>query len=538
MEYEQLRHLKRRFTHKLKLIDSEWRDHWKEVSEYIAPRRGRFLDREGRAAEGGKKRRKILNGTAGDAFSVAVSGIKGGLTPRSLPWFTLTLEDTEMAKWKPAKMWLSEVERRMYAVFAKSNFYAATNEIYGEQFLFGTGPVEILENPETHCWLVPWSVGEYALATDDLGRVDSAFRWYWMSVRSMAQKWGEENLRPETRELLRNRPDHHMEVVRAIFPRSDYDPRKRDALNMPWGTVYWEKGMADNEYIVEGGFRTRPAMFPRWESIGEDAYGNDCPGFKVLPDVKSLQLMESDKMRLVEMAANPPYNLPAKFKDRFSLAPGAKNRVGTDQQVKPSIEPNLQIGELRAEIRDVEQRIRTSMFYDLFLMLANNPDGQMTAYEVAKRYEEKLQVLGPMVESQQSDFLDPCVDRVFDIMLTRGLIPPPPEDLEGEDLKVEYTSILSQAMKSAGVTAIEQHMGFVGQIAQFDPTVLDTVNTDEMAYEHGNIKHVNPNIMRSREEVKARREQRQQMQEQQAQLESAQAAASVAKDLKQAQIEE
>ena len=41
-------------------------------------------------------------------------------------------------------------------------------------------------------------------------------------------------------------------------------------------------------------------------------------------------------------------------------------------------------------------------------------------------------------------------------------------------------SILAQAQKMMGLSAIEQAVAFAGQLAQVDPTVLDTLDSEQV----------------------------------------------------------
>ncbi len=132
----------------------------------------------------------------------------------------------------------------------------------------------------------------------------------------------------------------------------------------------------------------------------------------------------------------------------------------------------------------------------------------MTAREVVERHEEKLLVLGPLLESLEGELLDPFIDRTFELALEAGVIPPPPPELEGLDLKVEYISPLAQAQKMIGVTAIEQGARFVGSISAVKPEVIDIVDWDEMTRQHLQMDGVSPRIIRDPEVVAAERKAR------------------------------
>src|SRR5258708_22639753 len=111
----------------------------------------------------------------------------------------------------------------------------------------------------------------------------------------------------------------------------------------------------------------------------------------------------------------------------------------------------INLGDLREDMAETQQRIRRAFFEDLFLMMAQSDELRgsqpVTAREVEERHEEKLIALGPVLERTNDELLNPLVDRVYDMMDARGMFPPPPQDLHGQRLKVEYISIMAQAQK-------------------------------------------------------------------------------------------
>jgi hypothetical protein len=529
---EKLRRLKRRYKLKRDSDDADWHSHWKDLADFILPRHGRFVDKHTQAGKGDKyKHSKIINGTASRAVSIAVSGLKGGLVPHSLPWLKLSLWDEDMNDWEPARRWLHDVQQVMYGVFTRSNFYSAVHTPFLEQVVFGTGPFAVYEDPKKMIRCVPWTVGSYTLATDHAGSVDTGFRWYWMTARTVAEQFGAENCTPQTRSMAEKNPDAQVRVINAIFPRKDYDPNKAGAENMPWASVYWEDGAPEDSFLKESGFNTKPVMFPRWEVVGEDAYGSNCPGMEMLGDIKMLQKLERDKLASIDKVVNPPMNIPSSFKGRLSLLPNAQNYVNAKENeiIRSTVQITPDIGAVASEIREVENRIRQGFFNDLFLMILE--DKNMTATEVARRHEEKLAILGPVLERQNSEFLSPLVDRVFDILMRNGRLPEPPREIQGQEIKVEYTSLLAQAQKAVGTQAIERTAMFAGNLANFNPEVLDRVNFDAMLEEYADLAGADPKMLRSDDEAAEMRQQRKQAQAQQMMMEQASQAAKAAKDL-------
>ena len=185
----------------------------------------------------------------------------------------------------------------------------------------------------------------------------------------------------------------------------------------------------------------------------------------------------------------------------------------------------------------VRNRIQRAFYEDLFLMLANSDRRQITAREIEERHEEKLLALGPVLEQVNQDLLDPLTDIVFDIHMRQGLIPPPPQELQGMDLKVEYVSIMAQAQKMLGIAGVDRFTGFVGQLAAADPSVLDKIKADKVVDVYADMTSVPPNIVRSDDEVKLIRDQRAKAQQAQAQAQAMQMQVQNAQALSQTKLE-
>ena len=101
--------------------------------------------------------------------------------------------------------------------------------------------------------------------------------------------------------------------------------------------------------------------------------------------------------------------------------------------------------------------------------------------------------------------------------LPNGLIPEAPKELHGVPLKVEYISVMAQAQKLIGIEAVERFSGFVGQVAQRDPSAADNVDVDQMIEVYGEMTGIPPGIIRPEDQVQAIRQQRQQAQQAQQQ---------------------
>jgi len=65
---------------------NEWRAHWKEISDYMIPQKGRFLmSPSEKQNRGNKVNSRIINGTAKKALRTLAAGMQGGLTSPARP---------------------------------------------------------------------------------------------------------------------------------------------------------------------------------------------------------------------------------------------------------------------------------------------------------------------------------------------------------------------------------------------------------------------------------------------------------------------
>jgi hypothetical protein len=528
-QIEEIRALKKRYKWAKDNRDSYRRPEWEDLSKFISPAHGRFLDtRDTIPARGEVDRSAIINSTATRAKAIAVSGIKGGLVPHSLEWFKLGLQDEEMQEYEPVKEWLHAAERTMYGVFNRSNFYEAIYSPFEEQITFGTGPFQINEHPTHVIHCDPWTVGEYTLISGPYKTVDTGFRRYWLTARVIAERWGVCNMSAHARGLLENNPDSFIEVVHCIMPRKDIDTNKMDCFNMPWASIWFEAKGAGELILGESGYCSQPVMFPRWVVVGEDPYGPDCPAMEVLGDVKMLQRMERDKLRALALIIDPPMNVPSSMYGRLKTAPRSQNIVsGTENDaIRETLAGvNFDIERIDRAIQTVERRISEGFFNDLFLMMLGQERSGTTAFEIAKKHEEKLTLLGPVIERQNSELLTPVIERVFDICYRRGLIPPPPEEISQAEMRVEYISLLAQAQKAVGVNAIERGVGFITNLSEAYPEARYKIDALRVANEYAAMQGMSPRLLRSDDEAQAMYDQTMQAQQAAVQQEQQMAAA-------------
>ena len=492
----------------LKSERASWFAHWQELTSYILPRNGRYFrqDRD----RGYRRHNNIYDSTGTRALRVLGAGMMSGATSPARQWFRLATPDPELNSYDPVKLWLDDVTKRMQRVFQKSNTYNALHQMYEELGCFGTAATILLPDYQSVIHHYPLTCGEYCISTDAKGRVCTLYREFEMTVSQVVKEFGLEKCSVSVQNMYRTgNLDQWVPVIHAIEPRADRDTKKRDAKNMPWGSWYFEVGGEEGVFLRESGFQYFPALCPRWSVIGGDIYGNS-PGMEALGDIKQLQHEQLRKAQAIDYQTKPPLQVPASMKNRDveTLPGGVSYYDGQSNGIKTAFEVNLNLQYLLNDIMDCRERVRGAFYADLFLMLANIPNTRMTATEVAERHEEKLLMLGPVLERLHNELLSPLVDITFNRMVASGAIPPAPQELQGMDLNVEFVSMLAQAQRAIGTNAVDRFVGNLGAIARMKPDILDKFDQDQWADVYADMLGVDPSLIVADKEVAVLRDAR------------------------------
>lgn len=530
--------LDERFGH----LDAEfatWKPHFEELTRHLLPRNGRYLSSD--RNRGYKAHNNIYDNTGTRAVKTARAGMLAGASSPARPWFALETPDPQLNKRHSVMQWLTQVRDLMMRAMARSNVYGALDSAYGELLVFGTSCTLVRPHFERLVHCTPITAGQYRFATGEDGVVDTCLREFDMTVGQMVKEWGIDRLSHHSAELARlGQLDQWVTIRHAIEPRIDRDLTKSDNRNMPWRSVYWERG---HDYLVQdvlsiSGFEQFPVLGPRWDVSGGDIYGNG-PGMEALGDVKSLQHEQLRKGQGIDYMVKPPLQVPNSMKNNeVKMMPGGINFVepgaGGGAQITSAWNVDLRLDYLLEDIKDIRDRIRSSFFADLFLMIAQ-ADHRMTAFEVARRHEEKLLMLGPVLDRLHNELLRPLVDLVFHHLDRAGLLPPSPPELQGMPLTVEFVSMLAQAQKAVMTQQADRLHVKVAELRELKPDVVDKFDADAALDRYAQLLGTDPSMLIPTEEVLEVRQARAQAQAAAAQVEAMAPMAGAAKDMAQAQ---
>lgn len=487
---------------------------WRDLADFILPKMPRFLSSDRNNLD--KRNSNIVDSTATFAARTLAFGMMSSVTSPSRPWFVLGLEDFDLMEYGPVRQWLSIVTQRMRDTMLKSNIYTVLPNCYLEMGVFGTSAFGMYEDKETILRAYPYPIGSYSIGADSRLKIDSLSRTFQMSAKQIVERFGAENVSDQVRSSYERSLAggvQYYDVTHVICPNADYVKNSMTPNGKKWSSVYYETGQNGGKFLKQSGHDRFPALVSRWSLTGEDVWGSspamDCHG-----DIRGLQLLQKNKARAIEKQVNPPLVGPPSLQNKsVSLLPGKityDDSLSEKNGLRPIHDVRFDIQGVVEDVSEHHSRIKQAFYSDLFLMLTMTDRREITAREVEERHQEKLIVLGPVLERLNDELLDPLVDHFFDGMLKGGLIPTPPKEIQGADLKVEYISVLAQAQKLTALAGVDRLVSYAGTIAAVKPEVLDKIDFDQTIDEYADKLGVSPGIVRDDSETLKIRQAREQ----------------------------
>lgn len=525
---------------------STFEAHYKELSEFLDPRRGRFFveDRN----KGDKRFKNIINNAAGRALRRAVAGMHAGIMSPARPWINWTLFDKDLLQDYDVKAWLELFRDVVLMVFNASNAYNQSPLMLRELLVFGTGCMTHVDDFEDVARFYTHTVGSYRVAQDRKLRVNTISRQFQQTTYNLVKDFGLDKVSPGVKRAYDNGNYHTWHTVRHVIePNPHREADSPFASGKPWRSVYYEEGTkkskADKElFLKRSGFSEFPAYCPRWITTGEDIYATDCPGMTTLADIKTLQQQEKDLMNAIAKAGSPPLQAPPSFKNNpvVNLPGGVttNSALGTNSKIESLYQIDPRVQEQAYNIERVEKRINEGFFVDLFMAITEmegiQPKNQL---QLSQINEERLLQIGPALEQVHGEWLERAVQRVAKQVLAAGIMPPAPKLLEGKELDIEFVSALAQAQKSVATAAIERTVNFAGAMAQAGFVgAVDKIDADFAIDRYSDLVGAPAKLIVPTKDAERNRELRNQQQQQMAQLEMAAQAADTMKSASEAKL--
>jgi len=506
-----------------------------EIAKFVRPIRDQFMTRDVQTPE----RRAALEGDVYDATAIRAQehfagGLYGLISNPANVWFTAEAEDERLNDGDDERAWNGHVSKTLLRSFtpAVAPFYNVVPDLYADTGTFGTGCFFNEMIPGTRrIHDQTFSLDEVWADTDEYANVTSVFRRIWWTPAQAARKFTTERLSAGLQKKLEARSSERLPFLHVVMPNDDFMPgRILMKGNKAFASIYLE--LAEKHQLGEaGGYDELPYQVPRWAVSGGNKYGRGL-GWINLPDIKRLNIMVRDLIVAGNKHATPPI-LAADEDALASLRPipngvsfGAISPQG--RQLVQYLEAQGSMPVTLEMVNTWREQIREGFHFSLMQLVSRTG---MTATESLMRDEEKMRLMGPHLGRHQVEFLTPLIARRFNMLWRAGQIPPPPDSMRGQPLKIVYSSPMAQAQNAADATATLRVAEGLLMAAQLDPGVIDRFNGDAAADILQKGFQAPPGILFGLEETEARRQARQQAQAMASALAAGQQGADIANKL-------
>ena len=492
----------------LKSNRANYESQWQDVAEYTRPIRNEFL---GKKTPGDRRYQRTFDASPLLAVDNFASGIYGMMTNPANSWFDLAMDDEDLNDYEPVREWLYDTRGRILQSFGPqvSRFYSVIPMLYADLACFGTAVFYSEEQVgSSRINDTVRALSECCVDENEYGEVDTVYRKFTMGAKNAVNAFPQVSER--VHKLADKSPYEQVSFIHCVEPDGDYRPNRIGRNSKPFLSLYVEE--ESKRIVREGGYEEQPYHVPRWSQAAGEIYGRGI-GEMVIADVKSLNRMGETQLKVAQKTADPPLGAPDEGVIRqLRTWPGGITYGAIDAQGNQLVKPLYTGGDHRITLEIAEQRrtvIREAFYFSLMQMVGS-PD--MTATEWLGRQEEKLRLMGPNLGRIQSEFLSPLINRRFGLLLRAGALLPPPEEIAGRTLNVEYVSPLARAQMAGEANAVNRLYASIMPLAELDPSIMDNVDNDEAVQVLAKGFAVNPKIIRGKDERDELRGQRQQMQ--------------------------
>ena len=272
-----------------------WDSLYQTVADLMLPSRDFTTSRVG----GENRQLRLYDSTAQQELVKAASFLHGSLTNPATKWFNLRHPDEDFNTYHPVREWLDDCVNRMLALYnsTRYNFNTQSQEVFLDLVAFGTAAMIFTEKPDAIRFAAR-PLREMYLAPDSDNGVEAVYRCFTISNRHAFRLWGD-GVAKEVKRDLEKKPDDQIEVIHAVYPRSDRNPQKIDSINKPLASVYVDK--THGHVMSESGFDEMPYLTPRFFKSAGEAYGRGF-GVMMLPQVGMVN--ELRRVNLMAMELN------------------------------------------------------------------------------------------------------------------------------------------------------------------------------------------------------------------------------------------
>lgn len=428
------------------------------------------------------------------------------------------------------RKWLSQLTEVCLRYIGGSNFSEAFYDAVLNACVSGNGCTFVgYDRGRRQLYFLPYRCPQVTFSYDSRGNLESFYRAMSLTPAQAVAEFPEAPADVTWRDRYAKDPlcADKFAFVHAVVARTGRDATKLDDKNTPWASYYID--VEKQAIVKESGYSSFPYAVFRFYASGSD-YGVG-PGVSALPVLRNLNVSRSDLTQLIELKMLPPVFVPGGMQYKVILKPGAVIPYDPSQGQPAFL--NVQ-GDVSAGVMDYQQLkadCNDEFYGPLLYQMQALESGKTTAREVDERSDEKIQALAPVVTRLHSQYLDGVLTRVVELMVSEGLVEPPPAELlehNGQktplQVSIQYQSRLQARLnqvQNQDVLAAVTDIAALNATAAQVPTIHEIVDIRKASREIAWGRHLPVDVMVTEEDGKKIRAQREQALQQQQEAEAA-----------------
>lgn len=475
---------------------------WERIARVVLPTSIGFTTTY---APGTNLNQEIFDSTAQMALPRFAAAIDTLVTPQTSKWHSLVPKNRSNVRNPNVQRFCMGLTDLLFSVryAPRANFASRAYETYMGLGAFGNGALYI-HDARPGIRYVSIHLSEIWFDEDHNGIIDTAYWVHEYTLRQAVQRFGDK-LPEKLKKDAETAPDRKVKFCKAVYPRTERDPRSRENKHMPFASVTFIVG--EDCVVEESGYRTFPFAVARYVTAPREIYARG-PAQDALSDILTLQEMAKTSLRYGQLVTDPTWMaVDADSLDPFAVRPGAINYGYLSPDGQDRIKPLRPQGETGFTLELMNQRrqaINGAFLINLFQVLIDQQGDRKTATEVMQLVQEKGALLGPVGGRLRTEFLGAIIERELDILFHAGAVPAetvPPELIEDGGLDVEFDSPLTRAIKAEEGVGILRTLESAVQLAQFDQKIARRVNSGRVLERLTDINGAPPDILFTAEEV-------------------------------------
>jgi len=292
------------------------------------------------------------------------------------------------------------------------------------------------------------------------GIAETVWRDITVQAADIPKMWPRADISEKLAQIVREKPEQDVSLIEGVqlVENGMYE----DIL------IYEDEG----KFLYQEEVESSPWVVFRETTISGEVYGRGRV-MRVLPDIKSGNIMMEDDLKALNFQANPicmgtddgvinPFTQ--------TLTPGSLMVVGTNDSRNPSITQlpiagNIQL--LEFAIRGLQDVIRRALMSKPFGNIEETP--VRTATEMSMRNADNAQTQVGASGRIQSELLERVVARCVYILTQAGKIAPIKAD--GKEVKIKYTSPMAKQQDEQELAVMFR---YAESMQMFPPEVVRT----------------------------------------------------------------